>query len=233
MPAKSRELVEAPVGLASLARQLAASRAMVAALATGDELAFRRLTRPDVQHELDRIGGKPIPDWLRREVREARSNFAGSDQLRRSFAAIYPLVDRLERVLVDRVNLAAAGGSDNERLALVFCWCKATDCAGRWQIATFDADNRPDRPYLCARSSDYLLRPREGSAIQVDVRASVDGFAEPLWEHLRDSREALAIIRPIASDAMDGPSQLSLATGRERPFAGTSHRYRESSSSSW
>ena len=182
VPADRRELVVVPSGIARRTDHIAAARAMAAAMATGDELAYRRLARPAVQQELDSLGGRPAPGWLRRAVREAHADFAGSAALRRDFAAISPLATHPERVLVDRAELSAPE-SGRRPTAFVVCWCKTTDCAGRWPVAAFDADNEPERPYLCARTTDYILGPSASETIQVDVRASANGFAEPSWLH--------------------------------------------------
>ncbi len=37
------------------------------------------------------------------------------------------------------------------------CFCREPDCTGRWPIATFDADNLPQRPYACTVVSPYFL----------------------------------------------------------------------------
>lgn len=41
------------------------------------------------------------------------------------------------------------------------CFCLTKDCKGRWPIAAFDADNRPDRPYACTRLQETDARPEK------------------------------------------------------------------------
>jgi len=180
VPEDQRELIPAPVALPGLAGQLAAARALVAALAMGDETAFRRLSRPELQAEIDRIGTTPLPDWLRRGITETHHRFAGYTTLRRRFETLYHRGMQHERVLVERLDLKASVQSADEASAVVVCWCTTKNCAGRWPISAFDADNLAGRPYLCVSTNKYVLGPR-GNAIQADVTAEAEGFAEPSW----------------------------------------------------
>jgi hypothetical protein len=53
----------------------------------------------------------------------------------------------------------AAGGPDEqeEDYASWLCFCIEATCAGRWPISAVDADNRPERPYVCTRLTPYQL----------------------------------------------------------------------------
>lgn len=179
VPEDRRELVDAPAEFIGLALYLSGARTMADALATGDEETFRRLVRPDLQDDIDKLGSKSPPGWLRSALREVHSEFTSHKALRRSFAAIYPLGTRPQRVLVDRADRDAFRTTGDVLSHFVVCWCKTADCTGRWPVRAFDADNHPNRPYLCAIANDYILGPRAGRALQVNVDAEEEGFAEP------------------------------------------------------
>ncbi|WP_165356366.1 hypothetical protein [Sphingosinicella sp. BN140058] len=203
VPLERRELVEAPPGLAGRAEHLSAAREMVAAIATGDELVFRRLDRPDLQHALEGLGSEAAPDWVQREIREVHTDFAGMAALRRDFAAVQARTEGSERVLVNRAELET--GMPARQLSLVTCWCKTANCAGLWPIAETDADNRPDRPYLCARTNGYLLGPNAGEAIQVRVGCTEGGLAEPAVGHGRTERSEASRARSAISRCQARP----------------------------
>jgi hypothetical protein len=38
---------------------------------------------------------------------------------------------------------------ENDDTTPIVCFCRESDCTGRWPIAQFDADNLPSRPYAC------------------------------------------------------------------------------------
>ena len=53
----------------------------------------------------------------------------------------------------------AAGGPDEEEddYASWICFCVEATCTGRWPISAIDADNRPDRPYVCTKLTPYQV----------------------------------------------------------------------------
>lgn len=179
VPVGARELVAVSEGLPGLAPNLAAARAMATALASGDRVAFGRLRDPDVHADQAKLGGAPTPEWIIRRQREIDDAFRDLGDVRRRFAALPNGTARQELLLVDRRDLAER--EDGEFPALTVCWCRTADCAGRWPVRRADADNQGDRPYLCTTATDYLLGPRAGKAIQVDVVDGRNGFAEPAW----------------------------------------------------
>jgi hypothetical protein len=176
-----RGLVEAPSDLPGVADHAAKARALAAVMATGDGAGYVRLTRPEVQDALDgERAEKPVPDWVRRELKAVQREFARSTWLRRNFAAMGPLSPARERIFVDRADLAAAR-KDGDAVSTFFtCWCRTKDCTGRWPVAAFDADNDPARPYLCAETGNYTIF-RKGEVIQATVASRRAGFAEPDW----------------------------------------------------
>lgn len=176
-----RRLGEASSDLPGVADRAAKARALAVVMATGDSAGYIRLTRPEVQDALDgESAEKPVPDWVRRELKAVQSEFARSTRLRRSFAAMDPLGPARERIFVDRADLAAARTNGDAVSKFLTCWCRTKDCTGRWPAAAFDADNDPARPYLCAETGNYTLF-RKGEVIQATVASRRDGFAEPDW----------------------------------------------------
>jgi hypothetical protein len=179
VPVEGRELVEAPLDHPGRVEHVAAARAMVEALVTGNEETFRRLSRPEVQHDIDGLDGKPMPDWLKRNMHETHARFSDMKALRRRFAAVYPFGSRQERIFINRDDLQAVGNESYSQL--IACWCTAVDCSGRWPIMTLDADNNSKRPYLCLQANDYVIFRQKDPAIQVEVASEQNGFAEPNW----------------------------------------------------
>jgi hypothetical protein len=57
------------------------------------------------------------------------------------------------------------------------CFCREATCAGRWPIATFDADNVPSRPYACTEVSPYLSDGRTVPHFMTIIGKG--GLAEP------------------------------------------------------
>lgn len=181
VPVERRALVVVPPGFPGAADHAAAARALAAAMATGDRAAYLRLTRPDVQHELDRQEAE-VPDWVGRKRREASAEFVRKAELRRDFAVAYPFDEGQERLFAFRRDMLAVDAELEQSLpTMISCWCRTRDCTGRWPVAAFDADNDPARPYLCVETHDYSLGPWDGRTIQADVPFRRKGFAEPAW----------------------------------------------------
>jgi hypothetical protein len=179
VPASDRPLVDLPSGLAGRDAHLAAARALARALALRDERAWRRISQPNLQADLDQLDGD-MPVRLRERMGEAHAEFRRQLRLHKAFAAIMPLSPARERVLTDRNELVGMKPTEAvERL--IACWCKAADCAGRWPVIAFDADNDPRRPYLCITTGDYLLGPRKPTVIQAEANVKKSGFGEPRW----------------------------------------------------
>lgn len=176
VPAGERALVPAPATLARRDRHAAAARAMAAALANGDATAFRRYAQPEVQAGLDESAGRARPEWVDRRMRESDRDFRRLTSVRRAFARAGPLKNRQAILLVDRENL---GADADDGAAFTACWCRTADCAGRWPVTAFDADNHPSRPYLCVATSDWLLGPEQATVVQVEIPAERAGLAEP------------------------------------------------------
>jgi hypothetical protein len=77
----------------------------------------------------------------------------------RGFAALRrPGAKPQTAIFVTRKDLADAtrepGGDDYDSHV---CFCTQPDCSNRWPISAIDADNREDRPYVCARFGSYMI----------------------------------------------------------------------------
>jgi hypothetical protein len=177
-PPEKRPLVEAPLSASGRAAHVAAARALVTAIAQGDEATYRRLTQPDVQDDLDRLNGGPAPSSLRGDLRSAHRAFVRERKRRPSFLEVAPPQERQQRVFVDRQDL----GSDDDFGEYLTCWCRTGNCGGRWPVSRFDADNRPERPYLCVRTNGFVLGLSGKTVIQGQTDLQSAGFAEPDWK---------------------------------------------------
>lgn len=160
VPAERRGIIEAPVHSNKLPAMRSAAHALFAALATRDEAAFLHLSEPD--------GIAP------RQQKDARRKFSRLIAPRSAFAKIPP-AHHPERIFVERLDAAEADPSQ-----AIVCRCRTSDCAGKWPVVMRDADNLPDRPYVCVHANDYLLGPGRDTVIQVTAEQALDGFAEPL-----------------------------------------------------
>lgn len=58
------------------------------------------------------------------------------------------------------------------------CFCRVASCSGRWPIATFDADNLPDRPYACSKIEPHLGDDEHTQPV-FDTPEETSGLAEP------------------------------------------------------
>jgi len=68
--------------------------------------------------------------------------------------------------------------NDDDNYAATVCFCKESDCAGRWPIAAFDADNLPTRPYACVEVGPYVLYKR-GEVPHFETAVGTSGLVEP------------------------------------------------------
>jgi hypothetical protein len=76
-------------------------------------------------------------------------------------------------ILIGRADLREESSS----YASTICFCREATCAGRWPIATFDADNVPSRPYACTEVGPYLDNHREVPHFTTMIGKG--GLAEP------------------------------------------------------
>jgi hypothetical protein len=135
--------------------QLAAQ--FLAALRTGDRAALAALhdIRPGSTNESDRAQLFSLLD-------DPASPFV---QLRRaapSQSAIF-------------VTSREGAAIPEDYVSGILCFCRTGDCATRWPIAFNDADNGPDRPYVCTK-----VEPRDGGPIRARLRTPTRGWlAEP------------------------------------------------------
>jgi hypothetical protein len=177
-----RPLVDAPPTLAGRAESAAAARALLAALATGDESGFIRLTAPEAWDELRTLESRVKPDWLAERLAAAHRDFARLSPSRALFAAIHRQAAMRERVFIERDEFEYAREVPDTRLPLRICWCKTPDCAGRWPVLPGDTDNAPERPYLCVTSRDFTLGPGRDTVMQAELSVEKGGFTEPRWD---------------------------------------------------
>ena len=148
VPEADRPLVEPPAETSGRDDHVAAARAMVAAIATRDEAAFRRLRHPDIQDELDKLDRGTQPAWLREDIREAHKMFLRQAEAGSAFASLLPLASRPEKVLIERSELAYATETKTTPSGYLVCWCWRAYCAGRCPLNNVDSDNDPARPFL-------------------------------------------------------------------------------------
>lgn len=172
VPPDQRSLVSAPAALRDLAESQALAREMMRALLDGDEDRYVRLSEPALIEDLDRKGLKP--DWLRIRLRDIRADYVPARQLVRAQAGALSATAPLTS-FITRSDLAVTEG----RPSLIHCWCKTTDCTGRWPVTPFDADNRRERPYICIATNDYLLGMQQKTILQASLPLETEGFAEP------------------------------------------------------
>jgi hypothetical protein len=180
VPEAERLLVDAPRNEPNRDRLVGAARALAVAMRDGDEATYTRLTNPDIQYGLGELAGKKPEPWLRRDLREAHTAFVTLAPLRQRLAAMPAPDARQERVFVEPGDLKAWKTDHYEIASYITCWCRTANCHGRWPVILRDADNNPSRPYLCARSSDYLVG--HGKTVeQAQIVEQSEGFAEPAW----------------------------------------------------
>ncbi len=76
-------------------------------------------------------------------------------------------------ILLKRADLH----EESSKYSSTICFCREATCAGRWPIATFDADNLPSRPYACTEVVPYLDDGREVPHFMTTIGKG--GLAEP------------------------------------------------------
>jgi hypothetical protein len=169
LPESKRLLVAAETRGEAIA-YVAAAKALVAAIAAGDETSFRRLVSPDSQNELDQLHGNPVPDWLREDLAAAHKAFLAA----RSGNGFAGLGDA--KLFLLRDEMSEAKPSEH-----FVCFCRTERCAGKWPVAPFDADLDPARPYACVLAHDHPLARGGQPAVAVQIDWPGFGLQEPKW----------------------------------------------------
>lgn len=176
VPLAKRLLVETPAVLPGRGKAIDAAKALLVAISTRDEAAFRRLHNPLAQDILDTDGPSGrTNEW----VAEAHTDFLRSGTLRPVAAAILAHPERQTRVFIEADDAADFRDNGGTPYRLTTCWCTVDNCSGRWPIALYQADNIPARPYFCAMVGSYLLGPRKPTVPYVELPEEKAGFAEP------------------------------------------------------
>jgi hypothetical protein len=80
-------------------------------------------------------------------------------------------------ILVERASLEADGDDDN--YSAIVCFCRERSCAGRWPIASFDADNVRSRPYVCTDVHPYVVHRRVSTVPHFTTQTGSGGLTEP------------------------------------------------------
>jgi hypothetical protein len=174
LPGAQRSLIEARADLPGLATGKAMAAQMLRALLTGDEGAYARLSEPDLAEELDQLGRKSKPEWMRVRLKDINGDFT---PMRRLWSTRSGRIDAdtPSRSFIEASDLADREGTPR----LIHCWCIQPDCTGKWPVTRFDADNLAARPYRCIATGDYLLGPEQRTVVQASVPYETAGFAEP------------------------------------------------------
>ena len=74
-------------------------------------------------------------------------------------------------ILIDGITY-----DDPAEYRAIVCFCRVGSCSGRWPIASFDADNLPDRPYACSKIQTHLAGGKYTQAF--DTPEETIGLAE-------------------------------------------------------
>ena len=78
-------------------------------------------------------------------------------------------------IFLDPQSAKHLSRSDNAGRNVVICYCRVSDCAGRWPISRIDADPDPDHPYACVeREEDDSGHLFGGVLGFVDGRAALE-----------------------------------------------------------
>ncbi|HEV2816586.1 MAG TPA: hypothetical protein VGW40_05125 [Allosphingosinicella sp.] len=135
----------------------------LAMVRAGDGEGLRRLAHPWSGPEPDMpAGNRAFTAFLLGE---------GDSPLRALRAAVVPRRAYFQEAAPRE---AAARGEAGDWHA---CFCRDSDCAGRWPIAAIDARAPPSRPYLCLRT--YRHDMGRGAPDRIAVDRIDGGFAEP------------------------------------------------------
>lgn len=159
VPPEQRDIMDAPTDWPALPAMRDAAHALFTALAQRDQAAFVQLSEPYYDW--------PIP------AKEAKQNFARLTTAKSAFAHV-PADTQQERAFTERLTPEEGTPS-----GLLLCRCKTSDCTGKWPALRRDADNLPERPYLCVAANNYLLGSSKTTVIQATAPLAKDGLAEP------------------------------------------------------
>jgi hypothetical protein len=80
-------------------------------------------------------------------------------------------------ILVERARLEP--GNEVDDYSATVCFCRQRSCAGRWPIASFDADNLRTRPYACTDVHPYVVYGRVERVPHFSTSMGTSGLAEP------------------------------------------------------
>jgi hypothetical protein len=138
---------------------------LLPALASGEEARWRPL-----------LGGKWLGDADAAAIRTLLTDKGGV------FDAVLHGDKPPRRVIL---GWRSAGQSAEQRAAAeawphaeaMVCWSARDDADALWPLAAFDADNRPGRPYACARISYSIYD--HGTVSRVFIETDGVGLAEP------------------------------------------------------
>lgn len=140
------------------------ARAFLAALRSSDPSALAAI-RPHTISEIGLIS--EVTDY----ARIFRVPYLAYDTLRRSAHGEQIMIAPHTRYDEDGIKQPR-----DDEVAATVCFCTRADCTHLWPISIFDADNRPERPYVCflaANDSSELdaivmwsyLTPEAGSGV--------------------------------------------------------------------
>lgn len=169
-----------------------ALRAKVGDLAPTDEgWAHRAFVEPYARNYLDALrrgdragfrelhGGEDVSYNADEAVRIAFGGHRGFARLRRADAA-----PQVAIFVQRRLEMFVEPPSDPEdrSYSATLCFCVDGDCSGRWPIAQIDADNRPERPYVCTHFGPYVVY-RHGTRPVFRTGVGRNGLPEPETLH--------------------------------------------------
>lgn len=155
------DLAPPPPDWVDRAKIEATARRFATALQAGDKASLMQLALPDYDPNDSEDARGP-------EVRETLDALQGP-----AFARL-----RREGPASQHIILTTRGLAADETDRAVVCFCRENDCAGRWPIARFDADNLSSRPYACIETGDYVVF-RKGTAPWIGVATARTGLVEP------------------------------------------------------
>jgi hypothetical protein len=140
------------------------ARQYLAALRSGDRAAFARLHEPDQQPGAEASEAVAMAFGRHRGFRDIRTA---------------PQPPQMVIFIQDAPGPGIWSAEDrDDDYASTVCFCRSGDCADRWPISTFDADNREDRPYVCASFVNYVVF-NGGTAPTFRTRGQPFGLPEP------------------------------------------------------
>jgi hypothetical protein len=119
------------------------ARQYLAALRSGDRATFARIHEPDHQSGAEGSEAVALAFGHHRGFRDIRTA---------------PQPPQMAIFIQDAPGPRIWSAEDrDDDYASTICFCRSGDCTDRWPISTFDADNREDRPYVCASFGPYIV----------------------------------------------------------------------------